>query len=63
MSQSLIKEGYKCRECGATKEEIRLEIDHIIPWSKGGKTELENLQTLCRNCNHSKHTRIWVGGQ
>lgn len=56
-------DNYKCRECGASKEEIRLEIDHIIPWSKGGKTELGNLQTLCRNCNHSKHTRTWVGGQ
>ena len=57
------RDNYKCRECGATKEEIRLEIDHIIPWSKGGKTEFNNLQTLCRKCNHSKHTRVWVGGQ
>ncbi len=30
------------------------EIDHIIPESKGGKTELENLQLLCRHCNRSK---------
>lgn len=57
------RDNYKCKECGATNEEIKLEIDHIIPFSKGGKTELENLQTLCRIYNHSKHTRTWVGGQ
>lgn len=59
----LQRDNYKCRDCGATKDEIRLEIDHIVPWIKGGKTILENLQTLCHKCNRSKHTRIWVGGQ
>lgn len=28
--------------------------DHIKPWSKGGKTTLENLQMLCKNCNSKK---------
>lgn len=53
------RDNYKCVECGATKEELRLEVDHIIPWSKGGLTELPNLQTLCKKCNRSKHARIW----
>lgn len=57
------RDSYKCLECGATKEEISLEIDHIVPWSKGGQTELDNLQTLCKKCNRSKHTRTWVGGE
>lgn len=33
---------------GTTKS---LHIDHIIPWSKGGKTMLENLRVLCAECN------------
>ena len=59
----LKRDRYKCCDCGATKEEIKLEIDHIIPFSKGGLTELDNLQTLCKKCNRSKHTRTWRGGE
>ena len=33
---------------------IPMEFDHIIPLSKGGKTELKNLQLLCRKCNRNK---------
>ncbi|WP_317362796.1 HNH endonuclease signature motif containing protein [Campylobacter helveticus] len=31
-----------------------MEADHIIPWSKGGKTEKENCQMLCVECNRAK---------
>jgi 5-methylcytosine-specific restriction endonuclease McrA len=31
-----------------------MEGDHIVPWSKGGKTVPENLQMLCRDCNRRK---------
>ena len=31
-----------------------MEADHITPWSKGGKTDLDNLQLLCRDCNRRK---------
>lgn len=46
-------DGGKCRTCGATEA---LSIDHIFPFSKGGKTELGNLQTLCCSCNLTKGT-------
>lgn len=44
----------RCALCGATKNETLLDVDHIIPRSKGGKTVYENLQVLCSKCNRSK---------
>lgn len=51
------RDGYTCVNCGSTEKES-LEIDHIQPISKGGKTEPGNLQTLCRNCNIRKENNI-----
>jgi hypothetical protein len=47
----LQRDDYQCQECGATEE---LEMDHIIPKSRGGATTVENLQVLCHSCNMSK---------
>lgn len=57
------RDNYRCRECGATNKETTLEIDHIVPVSKGGTNNIKNLQTLCKTCNRAKHTRTWVGGK
>lgn len=35
-------------------EQDEMEGDHIIPWSKGGKTTIDNLQMLCKKCNREK---------
>lgn len=51
------RDGYKCRHCGINgrfNKSVQLEIDHIIPISKGGKTTYDNLQTLCHRCNMEK---------
>lgn len=53
----LKRDNFKCVLCGrtpATDPSILLEIDHIIPWSKGGQTTIDNLQTLCSLCNNGK---------
>jgi len=41
-----------CIKCGKTPlDGVKLHIDHIIPFSKGGLTVLNNLRTLCSECN------------
>lgn len=57
------RDGYRCRECGASKDETSLEIDHIVPVARGGTNDIDNLQILCRECNRMKHTDEWVGGE
>ncbi|MBR3492908.1 MAG: HNH endonuclease, partial [Bacteroidales bacterium] len=45
-----------CRICGVECSGglHNIHFDHIIPWSKGGETTLENLQVLCSACNEAK---------
>lgn len=45
----------KCTQCTATSY---LEFDHIIPFSKGGASTVNNVQLLCRKCNLTKGDRI-----
>ena len=47
-----------CPKCGGSFAYEEMEGDHIVPWSKGGKTVLENLQMLCRRCNAIKSDRF-----
>lgn len=48
------KQKHKCSYCGKTFELSQMQADHIVPWSKGGKTTIENCQMLCRDCNLKK---------
>ena len=51
----LKRDKFRCCICGATANDgVKLEVDHIIPVSKGGKSEKSNLQTLCERCNRGK---------
>lgn len=54
--QVLMRDGNKCRICGVECNDgiHNIHFDHIIPWSKGGETVLENLQVLCHKCNLAK---------
>jgi len=50
--------------CVACKQSENLEVDHIVPLSRGGSNDLENLQLLCATCNRSKGTKTmeeWSG--
>ncbi len=57
------RDGYTCQICGAgagdkdpfaPNRRIRLHVDHIKPKTHGGPIELDNLRTLCHNCNQNK---------
>lgn len=50
----LARDKSTCQICGATAPSVELHVDHIIPYSKGGTTTLDNLQTLCSKCNLGK---------
>jgi len=53
----LERDSFACIYCGQTPaltKGIILHIDHVVPFAAGGKTVLENLQTLCRECNLGK---------
>ncbi|MFW5853547.1 MAG: homing endonuclease associated repeat-containing protein [Patescibacteria group bacterium] len=53
----LNRDNFKCRFCGkspAINFGTELHIDHVVPFSKGGKSVAENLQTLCKECNLGK---------
>lgn len=52
-----IRDGGKCRHCGAVSE---LQFDHVIPVAMGGGNAPENLQVLCGPCNRSKSAGLTV---
>jgi hypothetical protein len=61
--QVLERDGYTCQLCGATagdpstynpNRKVRLHVDHIVPNSQQGEPKLENLRTLCSDCNQGR---------
>jgi len=57
----LLKElGNECQICHKVFNSADLQVDHGCPLSKGGKNEWDNIQPLCRSCNISKHTKIFI---
>lgn len=50
------RDGYRCRKCHRKTND--LEVDHIYPVAKGGKSTFDNLQTLCHRCNVKKGSNI-----
>ncbi len=48
------KQGGKCAFCGQSFPIERMQGDHIVAWSNGGTTVIENCQMLCAQCNGTK---------
>lgn len=56
--KALKRDKYVCQQCGVRStrvDEVRFDVDHIIPKSDGGSHALDNLQTLCVSCHAQKH--------
>ena len=48
----------KCEKCDVTMSSLDMsEADHIVPYTDGGKTSMDNLQILCRSCNRQKSSK------
>jgi 5-methylcytosine-specific restriction endonuclease McrA len=56
--QVLIRDGHTCQYCGAQSPDVVLEVDHVVPRSKGGDDSLGNLMTACRECNQGKRADL-----
>lgn len=54
----LNRDGHRCQLCGRRAPDVELEIDHIIPRSKGGTDFDTNLRALCRECNLGKRDAL-----
>ncbi|MCL2882245.1 MAG: DUF262 domain-containing protein [Coriobacteriia bacterium] len=49
------RDGGVCQHCGAVIADVSAgQFDHVKPWSRGGKTEVDNGQLLCPDCNARK---------
>ncbi|HXM42174.1 MAG TPA: HNH endonuclease signature motif containing protein [Bryobacteraceae bacterium] len=51
----------RCAKCHAAPPEVKLEIDHVFPSSRGGSSTASNLQFLCQKHNREKSARLQGG--
>lgn len=55
----LKRDHFRCQICGSSSSDgVKLHVDHIVPVSRGGKTEPSNLRTLCDRCNFGKSSKL-----
>jgi 5-methylcytosine-specific restriction endonuclease McrA len=47
-----VRDGFRCQYCGA--DVVRLTLDHVVPRSRGGRTDFENVVAACQPCNARK---------
>lgn len=48
------RDSFTCQYCGRMAPEVILEVDHVLPVSKGGKNDMLNLVSSCYDCNRGK---------
>ena len=53
----MARDQYTCQYCGMAPIRAELTLDHVVPRSRGGKSEWENVVVACRGCNQKKGNR------
>lgn len=54
----LVRDRYTCQYCGTYQKPATITIDHVIPKSKGGLDNWDNLVAACKKCNHKKGNKV-----
>jgi 5-methylcytosine-specific restriction endonuclease McrA len=54
----LLRDKFTCQYCGRRAPSVVVEVDHIIPKSKGGTNDLSNLTASCFQCNRGKRDTV-----
>ena len=52
------RDGFSCRRCGHEPPDVKLVVYHVVAVFRGGQTDIDNLQTLCTECNCGKGARL-----
>ena len=50
----LRRDRFRCSYCGRMPPDVILHVDHVVPFSAGGSTTLDNLRASCGDCNLGK---------
>lgn len=53
----MLRDGHQCQYCGKRPRVVELNIDHVLPRSRGGRDTWENLVVACKHCNLKKGSR------
>lgn len=56
----LRRDNFTCRYCGVSAPQVKLQVDHTIPVSKGGTNDFSNLITSCFECNIGKSNLLFT---
>jgi 5-methylcytosine-specific restriction endonuclease McrA len=54
-----LRDSYTCQYCGARPAREELTIDHVLPRSRGGRSNWENVVLACQGCNARKGDRLY----
>lgn len=58
--RALIGDQARCRHCGVSQHDARMEVHHIVPEVGGGNDRLTNAVTLCVDCHYETHGHMWT---
>lgn len=52
------RDNNQCQVCGRILKDEEIQFDHLIPYSKGGPSDIDNLRVICEKCNKKKSNKL-----